>query len=113
VVEEPRALEAEVKLAEQDVASVRPGQAVEFRARALPLRAFRGTVLAKAAVATAADPKEGQVQGTVTVYCRIEDPPAALQSGMSGSARVHCGRESLAASAAKRVMKFLRTEFWW
>src|SRR5262249_59796264 len=36
VVEEPAELEAEVSLAEQDVARVRPGQAVELKARALP-----------------------------------------------------------------------------
>ena len=98
----------EVKLSEQEVAKVQPGQSVEFKARAMPFDNFKGMVLGRSAVAM-----PGEVQGTVTVYCRIESPPAALGSGMSGFARIHCGEQSAGAAAAKKVLRFLRTEFWW
>ena len=44
VVEEPAVLEAEIALAEQDVARVRPGQTVSLKARALPLETFTTSV---------------------------------------------------------------------
>ena len=107
-IEESQSLEAEVKLSEQEVANVRPGQPVEFKARALPFDKFKGTVLGRAAVAT-----PGEVQGTVTVYCRIDSPPPGLGSGMSGFARINCGEQPAGAAWSKRFLKFFRTEFWW
>jgi multidrug efflux pump subunit AcrA (membrane-fusion protein) len=110
VVEDASAMEAEVKLPEQEAARVRPGQAVSLKARSLPFETFRGTVLRKAPVATS---KEGDVQGTVTIYCRVADPPPDLDSGMSGHARIRTGRTTAGRAGVERAVRFLRTEFWW
>ena len=107
-VEEPSVLEVEISLAEQQVARVQPGQTVELKARALPFQTFQSTVhrITPRAVA-------GDVQSTVTVYCRLEDAEAELRPGMSGYARIYCRQRPIGTIAIDRILRFLRTEFWW
>jgi hypothetical protein len=81
VVEESAVLEAEITLAEQDVARVQPGEPVELKARALPFDICKARV---DRIAPAAG--RGDVQSTLTVYCRLEAGEAALRSGMTGHA---------------------------
>jgi multidrug efflux pump subunit AcrA (membrane-fusion protein) len=107
-VEEPALLEAEVALAEQDVARVRAGQPVELKARALPFVTFTAAV---DRIAPAAG--RGEVQSTVTVYCRLGNEGGQLRPGMTGHARVFTGRRSVGRVLLDRGLRFLRTEFWW
>jgi multidrug efflux pump subunit AcrA (membrane-fusion protein) len=104
------ALEAEITLVEQDVARVRPGQRVELKVRALPFRTFSTRV---GLIAPNAVQEESQVQSTVIIYCRLDDPVSALRPGMTGYARIACGRRPIGEIAAERLQGFLRTEFWW
>jgi multidrug efflux pump subunit AcrA (membrane-fusion protein) len=108
VVEEPAGLEVEIAVAEQDVAAVRVGQEVALKARALPFATFATRV---DRVAPAAG--QGDVQSRVTVYCRLDRPPAGLQPGMTGYARVYTGRRPVGAILRDWALRYLRTEFWW
>jgi multidrug efflux pump subunit AcrA (membrane-fusion protein) len=108
LVEEPAGLEAEVSLAEQDVARVRAGQEVKLKARALPFEAFLTRVDRVAPVAG-----RGDGQGSVTVYCRLAGAPAELLPDMTGHARVYTGRRPVGAILLDRVLRLVRTEFWW
>jgi multidrug resistance efflux pump len=108
VVEEPNGLEVEVALAEQDVARVRAGQDVELKARALPFETF---VTQVDRIAPAAD--RGELQSSVTVYCRLDSPAADLRPEMTGHARVYTGRRPIGGILMDRAMRFFRTEFWW
>jgi multidrug resistance efflux pump len=67
VVEEPAVLEAEITLAEQDVARVHLGQAIALKARAVPFETYSSEV---ARIAPAAG--WGEAQSNVIVYCRFE-----------------------------------------
>jgi RND family efflux transporter MFP subunit len=111
IVEESNTFQAEVKLPEQEVGEVLAGQRVELKARALPFELFAGSVEKTAPAATAAAP--GEVQSTVTVYCRIETEHPGLRPGMTGQARIHCGRHTIARTVVEKVLRFVRTEFWW
>src|SRR5262249_40119379 len=108
LVEEPALLEAEVTVAEQDAARIQVGQAIALKARALPFDTFAARV---DRIAPAAG--HGDVQSTVTVYCRLENDGADLRPGMTGHARVFTGRHSLGWILVERGMRYLRTEFWW
>ncbi len=110
-IEEPTSLVAEIKVPEQDVARVAPGLRVEIKARSLPFDTFTGTVDRVAPGASA-----GDVQSSVTVYCRIDRGATAatdLRPGMTGDARILCERRSLGKALAERVLRVVRTEFWW
>jgi multidrug resistance efflux pump len=108
VVEEPGGLEAEIALPEQDVARVEVGQRVELKARVAPFEtvAVRVERLAPAA-------GRGEVQSTVTVYCRLGGYAAALRPGMTGHARIVTGRRAPGRIFLDRALRYLRTEFWW
>jgi multidrug resistance efflux pump len=108
VVEEPAELEVEITLAEQDVTRVRPGQAVALRARASPFETFDAEV---ERVATVAD--RGELESTVTVYACFREGSSGLKSQMTGYARVYTGSRPIAWIVADRVLRWLRTEFWW
>src|SRR5581483_4535665 len=109
-VEEPAVLTAEIKLPEQDLEDVQPGQKVVLKIRALPLDTFEGVVerLAPAAVTTQNEP-----QGTVTVYCRFDNPAPGLRSGLTGHARVVIGKQVVGRMVLDKALRLLRTEFWW
>jgi putative peptide zinc metalloprotease protein len=108
LIEEPSGLEAEVTLDEQEAARVQGDLAADLKARALPFETFAARV---ERVAPNAVP--GEVQSTVTVYCRLEDGDAGLKPGMTGSARIYLGRRPLGVILTHRLMRFLRTELWW
>jgi putative peptide zinc metalloprotease protein len=123
VVEAPEVLEAEVALPEQDVARVQPGQAVKLRVRALPFETFDSRVERIAPSLPRPDelgagqhPPPLLVPGTVpanlNAYCVLDDQVHQLRSGMTGYARICCGRRPIGAILADRVLRFLRTEFW-
>jgi multidrug resistance efflux pump len=108
VVEEPAGLEVEITLTEQDVARVRPGQPVALRARAAPFETIQAELSRIAPTAN-----HGDVQSTVTVYCRLDEGSGSLRPGMTGYARVYTGPRSIATILADRALRWFRTEVWW
>ena len=112
-IEEQSILEAEIPMEEQVVAKVKPGQEVEFKARSLPWTPFKGTVSGIAPLAIQDKLQVTKVQNTLTVTCKLTDPPAALCSGMTGYARVSCGSCSLGTYLFGGLLRYVRTEFWW
>lgn len=119
VVEDPASLEAEITLTEQDVSRVAPGQEVLLMSRTAPFKPIT-THLDRVAPSTAAHydastatTAHTDTAGNVTVYCRLENADPNLRSGMSGYARVYCGKRRIGEIVADRVLRYLRTEFWW
>jgi multidrug efflux pump subunit AcrA (membrane-fusion protein) len=108
VVEELAGMEVEITLAEQDVARVCPGQAAVLRVRALPFETLETHV---DRIAPAAG--HGDVQSTVTVYCRLDDCPPGLRPGMTGYGRVYTGPRPVGRVLLDRALRWLRTECWW
>jgi hypothetical protein len=50
----------------------------------------------------------------VTVYCRvIGGVPPDIRPGMTGDARIACGRRPPGAVLGARFLRLIRTEFWW
>jgi multidrug efflux pump subunit AcrA (membrane-fusion protein) len=108
VVEEPAALEAEITLPEQSSARVEPGQAVAIKLRTLPYDSFV-THVQRISPAAAS----GDVQSQLNVVCRFDGAPAEVRPGMTGYARIYTGRRPIGAILLDRLMRFVRTEFWW
>ncbi len=108
IIEDPTELEADIAVDEQESARVVEGQTVDLKVRALPFSTFKGS---GQRVAPGAVP--GEAQSTVHVYCRIENPSSDLKPGLSGHARLHCGRRQPGVMLLERGMRYLRTEVWW
>jgi len=101
-------LEVEITLSEDEAAQVCARQEVRLKARALPFETL-STRVDRVAPAAA----HGERQGNVTVYCRLDHAPAGLLSEMTGHARICTGRRPAGEVLLGRVLRFLRTEFWW
>ena len=108
VVEDARQLEIVIALDEDQAARVQPGQRVRLKARSLAFEVFEVEVERIAPRAAT-----GEVQSNVNVYCRLNDPGGVLRSGMTGHARIDCGRASIATVVSTKCLRFIRTEFWW
>lgn len=111
LIEEPSSFVTQITLPEEQVAAVKPGQRVQMKFRALPYETYTGKV--ERIAPAAAKPDEFSVQSHVTIYCRLDSPPPNLRSGMTGYARIHCGKRAAGALLSDGVLRFLRTEFWW
>lgn len=111
LIEEPSSFVTQVTLSEDQVAAVRQGQRVELKFRALPYDTYSAVV--ERIAPAAAKPDEFSAQSHVTIYCRLDSSPPELRSGMTGYARIYCGKRSAGAVLSNRVRQFLRTEFWW
>ena len=105
-VEDPRELEAEIQIPEQDVRFIRPGQEVELHPRATVLKSVNAKVKRIAPAATTQP-----TQSVVSVYCEISDPE--LVAGMTGHARIDCGKRRAGRIVLEQTMRLLRTEYWW
>jgi multidrug resistance efflux pump len=131
-VEDASLLEAEVAVPEQEMANVRPGQRVELKARAAPFDTLTAEVERVASAihdpaappgttgpaAAPAAPAIGDVPGHVIVYCTLSpsmssDAAAAVRPGMTGHARIDCGPRPVGKVIGLRLMRYVRTEFWW
>ncbi|HEV8603805.1 MAG TPA: efflux RND transporter periplasmic adaptor subunit [Tepidisphaeraceae bacterium] len=108
VIEDTSVLEAEISLPEQEAMRVRGGQQVELKLPASPYETHRGTVVR---IAPSAVP--GDVRSSITIYCSLQKSPEALRPGMSGYARICCGKQPMGLVLGDRVMRSLRTDFWW
>jgi multidrug resistance efflux pump len=108
VVEDPSSQEVAIALKEEKLQRVEVGQWVRMKARALPFETLEGRVTCIAPVA-----KEDKAQSTVVVSCSVNGSAPVLRTSMSGHARICTGRRSVGAIVADRMMRLLRTEFWW
>jgi len=107
-VEDAYSLEVLIVLYEDQATRVRPGQKVRLKARSLPFDVLEVEVERIAPCAEASER-----QSTVNVYCWLDDPHDHLRSGMTGYARIRCGRDTMAFVFTNKCLSYIRTEFWW
>ncbi|MDB5384414.1 MAG: peptidase [Planctomycetaceae bacterium] len=113
-IEDLRTLEAEIAIPEDKMDGIHIGQTIDLKARAFPMKTFPARVDRIAPIANVAlTPTSSDHQGTITIYCEVDNPQAELRSGMSGFGRVYRGKKSLATMAGMGFLRYFRTEFWW
>jgi multidrug efflux pump subunit AcrA (membrane-fusion protein) len=129
-VEALSVVEAEIALAEHDIARVRPGQRIHLKARSHAFETFatqvdrigqstlrsgrHGAPGAPAGAEQLTAPPPGpESAATVVVYCHLAGGSFDLRTGMTGYARVFLGRRPIGEILAHRVLRLLRTELWW
>jgi multidrug resistance efflux pump len=92
---------------ERDVGAITRGAPVELRIAAFPDRAFAGEVREIVRRSLTANGRN-----SYEVRLRMVNPGGQLMPGMTGWAKIGCGRRSWGALLARRVVRYLRTEAW-
>jgi hypothetical protein len=72
-----------------------------------PTRTFTGRVTE---IAPTAHPRGNIVACEVRI--RVSNPKSELRAGMSGWAKIACGKQPIGALLTRRVVRYVRTEAW-
>jgi multidrug resistance efflux pump len=102
---------AEIALPEGEIGEVRLGQYVVLKARAFPEKSFTGTVTAIAPVATKEEGESWRGK-MVRVTTAIDNPDLLLKPDTTGNAKIYCGERRLVDLVTRRLVRYLRVEFW-
>jgi putative peptide zinc metalloprotease protein len=97
----------EMQVPEKELADVRPGNPITMKARSLPASGFEGRV---DFIAPVAQTLNGQQ--TVVVRSELENPDLLLKPDMTGVAKIYCGERRIVDLATRRMIRWIRTEFW-
>lgn len=109
-VHEVTTVNVEIAVPESEIADVRTGQKVTLKARAYPHESFEGQVVAIAPIAT--PPAEPWMERTVVVKTRLNNRAGLLKPAMTGHAKIHCGAQRPIDLVLRRLLRFVRVEFW-
>jgi hypothetical protein len=97
----------ELEVHERDIADVQTDFPVSLKVRSLPFDRFSGRV---SQIAATADTIDGNPH--FRIRTEIANPEGALKPGMTGYAKIACGKRSLASLIFRRFVHFIRVEFW-
>jgi hypothetical protein len=117
-VERTARLEVEVALEEQDIERVQKGCSVELKPRAYVWKTYQAEVSRIAPVVRRETGGDGRpaprldAPGTFILYCDVEDSND-LVPGMTGHARISCGKRTIGTILLERGYRLLRPEYWW
>jgi len=125
-----RMITAEIAVSEKEIADVRTGQPVALKVQAYPERVFPGKVTEIATTAlgagsspSSASPEKGESvvnspagaaksSNTILVTTEIDNSADLLKPGMTGMAKVNCGKRRIIHLMTRRLSRTFRVEFW-
>jgi multidrug resistance efflux pump len=117
----------EIGVPESEIADVNVGQSVALRVRAYPNRTFNGVVTSVATSAFSetsssdsgslapvvhSSPAASGPAKTVLVTTQIDNSSLLLKPGMTGQAKIFCGRRRLIDLVTRRLARTIKVEFW-
>ncbi len=92
---------------EKEIADVHADLPITLKVRGYPSLSFQAKVKAIAPVAV-----EMGLERMVVVQGELDNHDGILKSGMTGVGKILCGQRLIAQLATRRVLRWLRTEFW-
>lgn len=123
-----RTITAEIAVSEKEIADVQPGHPVALKVRAFPERVFAGKVAAIATTANGSgvvgsDPTKSappssvsaagaRAPNTILVTTEIDNSAGLLKPGMTGMAKIYCGKRRIIDLITRRLSRTFRVEFW-
>ncbi len=96
-----------IQVSEKDLDVLKEGQKVKLKVQSYPFLSFWGKVTKISQMADAGGPKK-----IFPVTCKIENKDHLLKPGMTGYAKVFCGKRSLFTILTRRIVRYFRVEVW-
>jgi len=100
-------VQAELMVSELENEDVYQGNDVEIRFRSFPSRDFTGKI---DRIAPAAKTVNGQQM--IPMYVILDNPDGILKPGLTGVAKISCGKRMIIELMTRRVHRWIKTEFW-
>jgi multidrug resistance efflux pump len=97
----------EMPVPEKEIDAIQVDYPVKFKVRGYPHRSFQAQVTEIAPVAT-----EGEKTSTILVRATLDNRDHLLKPGMTGVAKIYCGRTVVSHVLVRDLIRFIRTEFW-
>jgi multidrug resistance efflux pump len=92
---------------EKEIADVHPGYPIVMKVRGYPKLDFRAEVKSLSPVAVVSG-----MERKVVVQGELSNPDGILRAGMTGVGKIHCGQRMIGELLTRRIVRWLRTEFW-
>jgi putative peptide zinc metalloprotease protein len=99
---------AEMEVPEKEMSDVRPGNPVWMKARSLPAVDLQGRVDFIAPIAQTVNSQQ-----MVVVRSELQNDGLLLKPEMTGVAQIYCGDRRIVDLITRRMVRWLRTEFWY
>jgi putative peptide zinc metalloprotease protein len=96
-----------IQVSEKNLDAVKLELPVKVKIRTYPFRSFWGRVTRISEMA-----EEQTPGGVFPVWCKIENGDRLLKPGMTGYAKVYCGKLTLASLLTRKIVRYLRVEVW-
>ena len=96
-----------IQVSEKNLDVLKEGLLVKLKVRSYPLLSFWGKVTKISQMADMGGPKK-----IFPVTCKIENKGHPLKPGMSGYAKIYCGKRSIFNLLTRKIVNYLRVEVW-
>ena len=98
---------ASIQVSEKDLDVLKEGLSVKLKVQSYPFLSFWGKVTKISQMADVGGSKK-----IFPVTCKIQNKDYLLKPGMTGYAKVYCGKRSLFSLLTRRIVRYLRVEVW-
>jgi multidrug resistance efflux pump len=109
-VHQVKTVNAEIAIPENEISEVHVGQPVLLKARAYIDQSFRGKVISTSPVGIQST--NGPAQRHFIVVTELDNQHQMLRPEMTGNAKISCGTRQLYQIVFRRLIRFIRVEFW-
>ncbi|MCK4386284.1 MAG: efflux RND transporter periplasmic adaptor subunit, partial [candidate division Zixibacteria bacterium] len=96
-----------IKAREKHLDILKEGQNVKLKVKSYPFSSFWGRVTKISQKA-----EKDQAKNVFRVICKIENQNHLLKPGMSGYAKICCGKRSIFNLLTRRIVSYFRVEVW-
>jgi hypothetical protein len=96
-----------IPVPEKEISDVLPGNTVRLRTRSYPGITFEGKV-----TRIAEQTEEGELQPIFVVTAEVPNIDGLLKPGMTGHAKIYCGKQPAYRIVLRRLVRWIRVEFW-
>jgi putative peptide zinc metalloprotease protein len=102
-----RHVNVDIPVAEKEIADVAPGYLIILKVNAFPKQTFMARVKSISPIAIP-EAKERKL----VIRGELANPDGRLKVGMTGVAKILCGKRMIGELITRRAIRWLRTEFW-
>jgi multidrug efflux pump subunit AcrA (membrane-fusion protein) len=96
-----------IPVPEKEISPVRVGQIVKLKARGYPGVTFDG-VITKISGQT----ETGELQPVFAITAHVSNTDGLMKPGMTGRAKIYCGKQPIYKVLLWRMVRWFRVEFW-